>query len=161
MEITFAPKGILQINDARITHKNFKGLGGKYNREGDRNFSIIIPDEAAAEALTAEGWNVKVKPPREEGDEPFMYMKVKVKFNDYGPNCYLTSGNSMVKLNEGSIGCLDDIRIESVSLDISPSDWEMFDGRTGRTAYLRNINVIQDLSGDRFAAEYQSRQEAF
>lgn len=160
MEITFAPKGIVQINDARITYKNFAGVGGKFNREGDRNFALIIPDEAAAEALTAEGWNVKVKPPREEGDSPFMFMKVKVRFNEYGPNCYLVSGPNMIKLDEESIKCLDDIRIASVSLDLSPSDWEMFDGRTGRSAYLRNIKVIQDLTGDRFAEEFNRQANA-
>ena len=149
MNITFAPGGILQIDEARLVFRNFSGEASKYNREGDRNFAIIIPDEDIANAMIKEGWNVKIKQPREDGDEPFMYLSVKVKFNDYGPNVYLVSGNKMNRLDEDSIGCLDKISILGADLDIRPYDWEV-NGRTGRTAYLQSIKVIQ-RSTDRFA----------
>ena len=51
MNVTIAPRGILQIDDARITYKNFKGEGTKYNRAGDRNFALIIPDKEIADDL--------------------------------------------------------------------------------------------------------------
>ena len=149
MNVTFAPGGILQIDEARLVFRNFSGEASKYNREGDRNFAIIIPDEDIANAMIKEGWNVKIKQPREDGDEPFMYLSVKVKFNDYGPNVYLVSGNKMNRLDEDSIDCLDKISILSTDLDIRPYDWEV-NGRTGRTAYLQSIKVIQ-RSTDRFA----------
>ena len=151
MNICFAPKGILQIDDARIIFKNFEGRGDKFNREGDRNFSLLIEDENTANALIKEGWNVKVKPGREEGDDPFMRLPVKVKFTDYGPNVYLVTGNRRNELDEESIGCLDNIEIESVDMDIRPYDWEV-NGRTGRTAYLQSMEVVQRI--DRFAARY-------
>lgn len=152
MHITFAPKGILQIDDARITYKNFSGVGTKFNREGDRNFVVIIPDQETADALIAEGWNVKIKPPREEGDDPFMYLPVKIKFNDRGPACYLATGNRMNRLDEESVSCLDDVDIISVDLDIRPYDWSV-NGKEGRTAYLQSIKVTQEI--DRFAASYE------
>ena len=93
MELTFAPKGRLQIDDARIAFRNFRGEGDKFNREGDRNFVLIIPTEEIADALVAEGWNVKIKDPKEDGDVPFMYLTVKVKFNDRGPQVYLKTGD--------------------------------------------------------------------
>ena len=130
MELTFAPRGILQINDARIIYRNFSGEGSKYNREGDRNFALVIPEEKIADALAKEGWNVKV--------------------NDRGPNVYLGSGRRKVKLDEGSISMLDNIDIACVNLDIRPYDWEVND-KTGRTAYLQGMEVIQEL--DRFAAD--------
>ena len=156
MNICFAPKGILQIDDARIIFKNFEGRGDKFNREGDRNFSLLIEDENTANALIKEGWNVKIKPGREEGDDPFMRLPVKVKFTDYGPNVYLVTGDRRNELDEESIGCLDNIDIESVDLDIRPYDWDV-NGRTGRTAYLQSMQVVQRI--DRFAARYAAKNE--
>lgn len=156
MNITFAPKGILQVDNARITYKNFEGRGDKYNREGDRNFALIIDNEELADLLVNDvnkygvGWNVKVKPPRDENDTPFIYMTVKVKFNDRGPNVYLKSGNNVVKLDEESIGCLDYANIISVNLDIRPYDDEI-NGKPFRAAYLHGMKVIQEV--DRFAVD--------
>ena len=152
MHITFAPKGILQIDDARIIFRNFSGAASKFNRPGDRNFALVIPEQEIADALIDDGWNVKIKPPREEGDAPFMYLPVKVKFNDRGPNVYLKSGNNTVKLDEESIRCLDDIDILSIDLDIRPYDWEVSE-KTGRTAYLQSMEVTQEV--DRFAERHE------
>lgn len=154
MKLTFAPRGILQIDEARLinSHRNFSGAGSKYNREGDRNFSVAIDDPEIAEALLEEGWNVKIKPPREEGDTPLMYLPVKIKFNDRGPAVYLITGSRKNELNEETIDCLDNIDILSVDLDIRPYDWEV-NGKTGRTAYLQAIHVIQEV--DRFAERYK------
>ena len=153
MNITFAPRGILQIDDARIIHRNFSGIGSKFNREGDRNFSIIIEDEEQANALIDEGWNVKIKAPKDEDDTPFMFLPVKVKFNDRGPNVYLKTGNAVNKLDEDSIDCLDNIDIISVDIDIRPYEWEV-NGKTGRTAYLQSMSVTQNI--DRFAIRYSN-----
>ena len=149
MRMTYAPRDILQIDDARIIYRNFAGRGDKYNREGDRNFAVVIPDEEMAKELTDRGWNVKIKPPREDGDAPFMFLPVKVKFNDRGPNVYLKTGNNQNRLDEESIGLIDNIDIIGVDLDIRPFDWDV-NGKQGRTAYLQSMRVIQDI--DRFAA---------
>ena len=151
MNITFAPRGILQIDDARIVYRNFAGVGSKFNREGDRNFAVIIPNQELADALIEEGWNVKIKPPRDEDDSPFMYLPVKIKFSDRGPTAYLKSGNAMNKLDEETIALLDDIDILSVDMDLRPYDWEV-NGKQGRTAYLQSIHVTQEV--DRFAERY-------
>lgn len=152
MEITFAPRGILQIDDCRIIHRNFSGEASKYNREGDRNFSVVIPTTELADELVAQGWHVKIKPPREEGEEPFMFLPVKVKFNDRGPAVYLQSGRNKIRLEEHNVGRLDRVDIIGVDLDIRPYDWDV-NGKQGRTAYLQAINVVQDV--DRFAADME------
>ena len=142
---------LLGDDDAKIIFKNFEGRGDKFNRAGDRNFSLLIEDPNTADALVKEGWNVKIKPGRDEDEEPFMRLPVKVKFTEYGPNVYLRTGDRVNKLDEESISCLDDIDIESVNMDIRPYDWEV-NGRTGRTAYLQSMEVIQRI--DRFSARY-------
>lgn len=153
MEITIANNGILQIENARIIYRNFEGLPSKFNREGDRNFAVIIPNEEIKDELINNGWNVKIKDPREgyEDDGPFMFLPVKVKFNDRGPSVYLQSGESVTRLNEDSVSMLDQIDIQSVSMDIRPYDWDI-NGKTGRTAYLQSLNVVQNI--DRFGAAY-------
>lgn len=154
MKINFGPKGILQIDEARIIYRNFSGAPSKFNREGDRNFAVVINDEEIKDALIEEGWNVKIKAPREEGDEPFMYLPVKIKFNERGPKVYLKSGKATNRLDEESVDCLDHVDIVSVDMDIRPYDWEV-QGKTGRTAYLQSIWVTQEVDrfADRFAEE--------
>lgn len=157
MKLSFGPRGTLLIDDAVITHRNFEGRGDKYNREGDRNFSVIIDDEAIAEALQNDtnehgvGWNVKIKPPRDEDAARFMFLPVKVKLNERGPKVYLITAGRVNELDEESISILDDIDIESVNLDIRPYDGIM-SGKPFRSAYLQGIEVIQKI--DRFTAKH-------
>ena len=160
MNVTFAPRGILQIDNCRIVYRNFAGRGDKFNREGDRNFAIVIPDEDMANRLIDEGWNVKIKAARDDQDTPFMILPVKVKFNDRGPACYLISGSRRVRLDEECISCLDDIDISNIDLDIRPYDWVIQEGtvneKRGRSAYLQSIEVTQEI--DRFAARYAEEE---
>lgn len=153
MHVTFVPNGNLQIDDAKITYRNFAGAPSAFNREGDRGFSLIIDDQEIADALIEAGWNVKIKPPRDDQDEPFMHLPVKVKFNGRGPNVYLRSGDSPLrKIDEDMVGLLDEIYILSVDLDIRPYDWTTPGGKSGRSAYLQSICVEQEV--DRFAERY-------
>lgn len=158
MKINFAARGVVQIDDARIIYRNFAGAPSKFNREGDRNFAVVIDDQDIAEALTEKGWNVKIKPPREEGDEPFMFLPVKVKFNERGPRVYLQNslvGRNRVTLDEDTVGILDNVDITNVDLDIRPYDWDV-QGKTGRTAYLQSICVTQEV--DRFLDRYAEQE---
>ena len=145
---------ILEIADARIIYRNFSGAPSKFNREGDRNFAVIIPDQEIADQLINDGWNVKIKQPRDGYEDPFMFLPVKIRFNNRGPAAYVASGDSYTRLNEDTIGMLDDIDIASVEMDLRPYDWEV-NGQTGRTAYLQAINVTQNI--DRFGARYAAQ----
>lgn len=150
MKINFRDE-IIEIEDARIIFRNFAGEGSKFNREGDRNFAVIIPNDEIKDVLVERGWTVKIKPPRDEDESPFMYLPVKVKFNTRGPGIYLKSGEQVTRLNEETIGMLDEIDIQSVDIDIRPYDWDV-NGKQGRSAYLQALNVVQNI--DRFGARY-------
>lgn len=162
MKLTILKNGNLQIDDARIIFRNFRGEATKYNKEGDRNFAVVIPDKELADMLTdskneyGAGWNIKVKDAADLDDEPRMHMKVKVKFNGKGPRIYLVTGNKHKLLNEDTVGYLDDINIASVRMDIRPYD-DIINGKPFRAAYLVSMEVVQDL--DRFAAEYEEDEE--
>lgn len=167
MHITFAPRGILQIDNARIKYRNFAGVGDKFNREGDRNFALIIdegtigtdPTVRSAEEIRdilrkdvnkyGAGWNVKTK--EFDDRDPSIYMTVKIKFTDR-TTVYLRSNGNQRELDEESIDILDKIDILSVDLDIRPYD-DTINGRPFRAAYLHSIRVTQDV--DRFKASYE------
>ncbi len=158
MKINFSNRGVLEIEDARIIYRNFAGVGSKYNREGDRNFAVIIPNEEIKDQLVAEGWAVKIKPPRDEDDSPFMYLPVKIKFNARGPAVYVESGKNVQRLNEDTISMLDEIDIASVEMDLRPYDW-VVNGKSGKSAYLQAMNVYQNI--DRFGARHQADELPF
>lgn len=159
MHVTEGPRGILQFDDARLIFKNFSGRPTQYNREGDRNFSILIEDEVLANQLIEDGWNVKVKEPREEGDLPLMHLPVKVKFNERGPKVRLQSNGNRRFLDEESVSVLDSAYLIGCDLDIRPYDWVIQEGtkneKRGRTAYLQSILATQEVDrfDERFAEE--------
>lgn len=154
-------KNILQVDDARIIFRNFEGRGDKYNREGERNFALLIDDQEIADALLDDknddgaSWNVKIKPPKEEGDSPFRYLPVKVKFNGRGPVIWLVSGNRRTRLDEENADILDQIDIREVSMDIRPYDDEV-NGKAFRAAYLQSMEVVQEI--DRFSARWAEEE---
>lgn len=167
MELRIVPgrtknSSTLQIDDARLCFRNFRGAADDFNNEGNRRFSVIIASEEMAEALQNDvneygiGWNVKISAPREEGEEPFIHLPVKLKYTERSqPNVYLLSGNNRVKLTEDTIGMLDDIDIVSVDLDIRPFDGEAR-GKAFRAAYLQGMVVTQNI--DRFTARFAEEE---
>lgn len=169
MEIGFRDNGrggqILEISDARIIWPNFSGKADKFNDEGKRNFNLIIPDEEAKEVLVNDlneygvGWNVKIRPPRDEYEEALFYMPVKLKFNEWGPDVYLETGNRSVLLDEESVNMLDNIDIISVDVDIRPFDDIGPGGRPFRAAYVQKLWVRQ--RSDRFAERHAERQARY
>lgn len=81
----------------------------------DGNSRRNVTAEEMADALMNDvnqygvGWNVKIKAPREEGDDPFIYLPIKLKFNERGPKIYLKSGRNTVQLSEETVSALDNI----------------------------------------------------
>lgn len=161
MEIRFKDRNIVEINDARIIFRNFEGRADKFNHEGNRNFAVMIPNKELADALVEDtneygvGWNVKVREAREGDEDDFRYLPIKVKFNNRGPAVYLETAGKLNKLDEESIGLLDNIDISSVDMDIRPYD-DMINGKPFRTAYLQAVRVTQNI--DRFAARYAEEE---
>lgn len=158
MYATIAPNGHIQIDDARIAFRNFAGVEKEYNRAGDRNFSWVIDDPDFAEELKELGWNVRIKPPREDGDEPFCHLPVKVKMSGSTRVVLVRQGMNNIELNAETVGCIDNMDIERIDMDIRPYDWVVNEGKPsekrGRAAYLQTMYVIQSV--DRFRERYEN-----
>lgn len=158
MELRILENGVLQFDNVRLAHRNFEGRRTDFNEAGKRNFSVIIDDPQIADVLAREGWNVKIRAPKVEGERPFMYLSVKVDFGGRGPAVYLRTGDTVNKLNEETVGCLDKIDIIHANLDVRPYDWSR-PGASGRSAYLNAIEVHQNL--DRFARGFNTEDCPF
>ena len=117
------------IEDARIIFRNFSGKEGQYNREGDRNFAVVIPTDIADQMLE-DGWNVRVLEAREEGDDETPYVSVAVNFNNRPPRIVLLTSTTRTQLNEDSVEILDWADIRTADLIARGYDWSV-NGKTG------------------------------
>jgi hypothetical protein len=141
-----APKklGKITIENAQMMFRNFAGAENQYNRAGDRNFAVVIEDPEFAQELIADGWNVKIKEPREEGDEPFMYLGVSVSYKNQPPQVTMLTSAGRTRLNEQTIDVLDYTDIINVDVVLNPYEWSMPSGASGVKAYLKTMFVKVD-----------------
>lgn len=147
----------LVIDNARLIFKNFSGKGDNYNREGDRNFAVIIDDPNAAEDLADAGWNVRPLVSKDPDEEPTHYIKVKVSFKVRAPKVRLLSNHKQVFLNENTISSLDFAKIEECGVVISPYMWKV-NGKRGISAYLDSMYA--KIEDDPFADKYADYADA-
>ena len=136
------------------SYKNFSGRATKYNRQGVRNFCLIIPDELAPQ-MQEDGWNVKIKAPRDEGDAPIYYISVNVSYgNTYfgDPTVVRMTSTTRVELTEETIGQLDEDEILEADVLIRPHFSVGDNGETRIKGYLKEMYVtVQDSLADKYS----------
>ena len=163
MEITRdVATGTLLIRGAKIlagSFRNFSGAPDKFNPQGGkRYFNVAIEDPEAAQQMVEDGWNVKIRPPREEGDAPFSYLKVAIAFPRPGTKArpldiIMFNGKGANPLDEETIGLLDGAFITDANVAIRPYHWESA-GKTGVAAYLQVLHA--KVRDEYFADDFDS-----
>lgn len=136
----------IKIEDGKLIFRNFQGKGNDYNKEGDRNFGVLLPDDIAKAAM-ADGWNVKFRPAREDGYEQ-PWLSVKVKFDPYPPIINSITSKGKQKITEETVDQLDWAQIQSVDLIIRPYSYPTIVGKNGKvireagvSAYLKSMYI--------------------
>lgn len=156
-----AGNGELLLEDAQIVFKNFTGKEGQYNREGDRNFCLLLDDELAA-TMAQDGWNIKELRAREEGDTPQKYIQVSVKYRGRDgaavrpPRIVLITSRGRTDLDEDASEIIDQIDIANVDLIVRPYEWAV-NGKHGVKAYLKALYVT--MAEDALMRKYEDVPE--
>lgn len=148
-----------------IHFKNFSGEPGKFNPPGKRTFALRLA-EVEADRLEAEGWNIKRRPPREEGDEWFIYTNINVNMDSkWPPRIKMAPGHweddeivldaPLSDLNGDTVGILDNLRIIDCSLTVNGVEWEI-QGDRGTKGYLQSMIAI--FQSDPLESKYVYRE---
>lgn len=161
------PEGasVVEIENAYIFYKNFRGQVSTYNAEGKRNFGCALTDEAA-EYLKRQGWNVKELRARDEGEPPKFWLPVEVSYKNRPPRVVVITRRFNHEINdfepvrttlpEDLVEMLDYADIDNVDLTLNPYPYNV-NGRSGIKAYLRSIYVT--IRMDAFEEKYAAVKE--
>lgn len=147
----------ITLEDCRVVFRNFEGRETDYNREGDRNFHILLSD-AEAESMLKDGWNVKYLKVREEGETPQAHIEVSVSYKGRPPEIYMIGEQTRKRthMTEDMVEILDWADIVMTDVILNPYLWEV-NGRSGVKAYLKKMFVT--IREDPLELKYAALEE--
>jgi len=145
--------------------RNFKGEAGMRNAAGNRNFTIGLDDETAAE-MKAAGWPVRSRPDNRQGHEgeERHTLKVGVKYRTRDgremkpPEITVITGKNHVKYGEDQIEALDFMEFSNVDLILSA--YPTVNSFTGEDAVGVSLSVMfatVEEDEDELTREYNAR----
>ena len=147
----------ITIEGTRLIFRNFAGNPDNYNKTGGlRTTGVLIPNEEA-EALKAEGWNIKYLKPRDDQDEPQAFLTVKCKFGKIQPNIFICTERGTTRLDEETVQSIDYAEIRDVDIIIRPYEYEP----GNISAYIKTlyVNIIEDEFAAKYAKKYDLNEE--
>lgn len=147
------------IENARVIFRNFAGRKGPYNEEGDRSFTVVLP-ENIGKRMMLDGWNVKEKAPYggDEGAPNEYHLKVVVEYRKgRPPRCVLINSKGRTELGADEVAIIDYADIENIDLTLQPYSWDV-NGNQGVKAYLKTCFVT--MHEDELDLKYAQIPEA-
>lgn len=161
--------GTLCVENAIIISKNFAGAPTDFNPVGGkRTFTLVLTEEIGT-ILSENGWNVKFKEPRMEGDDPLILTEIVVNMDSKRPPRVILYSEfrgrrKSQELTSRSIANLDTCVMKNVDLVIRPYEH----GRPGPhkiKGYAQEIRVMQAQDGyfdEKYADwDYDSADDVF
>lgn len=151
----------LTMEGVQIIYRNFAGAATPFAPAGDRKFSVRL-DEENYLRMQEYGWPVKMRLPKEEGDDPLFHLPVTLKYrNRRGeairpPVVVMVTSRGRTRLEEEDVKMLDTAAITNVDLIVRQVPWEV-NGKTGIKAYLRSIYVT--IEEDELEKKYADLDE--
>lgn len=130
------------IENAQLIFRNFSGRETQYNREGDRNFHVVLDPDTAAH-MSSLGWNVKQLRDRDEDTPGDFALEVAVGYKNKPPVIVTISSAGRTHIGEDSVDILDYAEIANVDLIINPYHWSVGD-KSGIKAYLKTMFITLD-----------------
>lgn len=155
----------VKLEGVRLIFCNFAGKVGPYNREGDRTFGVVIPDEAIALAMLEDGWNIKrLKPSQEETEAGLEFgpywLQVRVGYGKgKPPKIKMITSRGETLLDDTTVAMLDAVDIANVDLLVNPYHYSIqATGNSGISAYVKTMMVTIDE--DELEIKYAKLREA-
>lgn len=148
----------LIFENAQILFPNFSGREGRYNREGNRCFSIVVtdkngrPDADLALQLKEDGWNIRERIINGEPTGEFYINGVNINYDYYIKPIisYISNGNEITLtpelLDNGIAAQLDGRGAEHYDVSIRPKTWERGDGSVGIKGYVDEMRIVAKKS---------------
>jgi hypothetical protein len=147
------------MEGVRITFRNFKGKEGQFNKEGERNFAVLLDDEVA-NRMAEDEWNVKWLTPREDADDgetKQAILPVALRYDIFPPRIVMVTSHNRTVLDESEVQFLDDADILNVDVIVRPYRWEV-NGKSGIKAYVKTMYVT--IEEDPLDAKYAEMDRA-
>lgn len=148
-----AQTNTVTLNNVGIIFPNFAGRSDQYNKTGVRSFSVAVSNETA-EAMLADGFNVKFPKPNTEIDPdddrrlPTLNITVSNDHDNipYGIRIFLVDGENEQRVDNTNLDMLDGLDIDYANVKFSVYDWSV-NGNSGRKPYLQSLQIfLKDYS---------------
>lgn len=147
------------LEDTKLIFRNFSGKVTEFNKNGEKNFSVLLTDDFARQ-LEEDGWKINYRKPKEDDPDQYRqpFLKVKVKFGkdqNLWPEIYIITSRGKKRLYDNTVGILDVSRILSADMEIRPYNYEGVKGRIepGVAAYLKSmyVTIVEDRLDTKYA----------